>query len=38
MSKYSKEFKLEVIKYCIEGHHSARDAMEEFNLPTKKLK
>ena len=34
MSKYSKEFKLEVIKYCIEGHHSARDAMEEFNLPT----
>ena len=34
MSKYSKEFKLEVIKYCIEGRHSAKDAMKEFNLPT----
>lgn len=21
MSKYSNEFKLEVVKYCIEGHH-----------------
>ena len=35
MSKYSKEFKLEVIKYCIEGNHSAKDAMRKFNLPTK---
>ena len=35
MSKYSKKFKLEVIKYCIEGNHSAKDAMREFNLPTK---
>lgn len=34
MSKYSKEFKMEVIKYCIEGNHSARDAMKKFNLPT----
>ena len=34
MSKYSKEFKLEVVKYCIEKHHSSYDAAKEFNIPS----
>ena len=34
MSKYSKELKLEIVKYCIEGHHSKRDAAKKFNIPS----
>ena len=34
MSKYSKEFKLEVVKYCIEKHHSSYDAAKEFSIPS----
>ena len=34
MSKYSKEFKLEVVKYCIEKYHSSYDAAKEFNIPS----
>ena len=34
MSKYSKEFKLEVVKYCIEKHHSSYDAAKKFNIPS----
>lgn len=34
MSKYSEEFKLEVVKYCIEKHHSSYDASEKFNIPS----
>ena len=32
MSKYSSEFKLQVVKYCIDGHHSKYDAAKEFNI------
>ena len=32
MSKYSKEFKLEVIRYCLEGKHGHRDAAQHFNV------
>ena len=34
MSKYSKEFKLEVVKYCVEKHHSSYDAAREFSIPS----
>lgn len=34
MQKYSKEFKLKVVKYCIEGYHSKYDAAKEFNIPS----
>ena len=34
MSKYSSEFKLQVVKYCIDGHHSKYDAAKEFNIPS----
>ena len=33
MSKYSSEFKLEVVKYCIEEHHGRRDAAKKFGIP-----
>ena len=33
MSKYSNQFKLTVVKYCIEGHHSKYDASKKFNIP-----
>ena len=33
MSKYSLEFKLEVVKYCIEGHHSRRNTSKKFGIP-----
>ncbi len=33
MSKYSKEFKLEVVKYCIDKNHSSYDAAKYFNIP-----
>lgn len=32
MSKYSNEFKLKVVKYCIEGHHGYKDAANYFNM------
>ena len=34
MSKYSLKFKLEVVKYCIEGHHSIRDAAKKIGIPS----
>lgn len=34
MSKYSHEFKLEVVKYCIEEHHSAENASKHFGIPS----
>lgn len=34
MSKYSKEFKLEVIEYCIKQHHGYNDASKHFNIPS----
>ena len=33
MSKYSNEFKLEVVKYCIEEHHGVKDAAKHFLIP-----
>jgi len=36
MSKYKSEFKLEVVKYALEQHHSASDAAKKFNV-TKSL-
>ena len=35
MSKYTIEFKLEVVKYCIEQYHSYGDASKKFNIPSK---
>ena len=32
MEKYSNEFKLQVVKYCIEGHHGYTDAANHFNM------
>lgn len=34
MSKYSKEFKLKVVQYCIEQHHGYEDASKYFNIPS----
>ena len=34
MSKYSIEFKLEVVKYCIDNHHSKYDAAKKFKIPS----
>ena len=34
MSKYSNEFKLEVVKYCVEEHHGYPDAAKHFNIPS----
>ena len=34
MPKYSKEFKLKVIEYCIEQHHTYPEAAKQFNIPT----
>lgn len=34
MSKYSNEFKLEVVKYCVEEHHGYSDAAKHFNIPS----
>ena len=33
MSKYSNEFKLKVVKYCIEEHHGVKDAAKHFSIP-----
>ena len=35
MSKYSNEFKLEVVKYCIEKHHSYGDAAKHFGIASR---
>ena len=32
MSKYSSEFKLKVVKYCLEKHHGYPDAAKHFNI------
>lgn len=34
MAKYSKEFKLKVVKYCIENYHSSYEAAKKFNIPS----
>ena len=34
MSKYSDEFKLQVVKYCIEEKHSRSGAAKKFNIPS----
>ena len=34
MSKYSVEFKNEVVKYCIEKGYSYRETAREFNIPS----
>jgi len=34
MSKYSKELKLEVVKYCLEKCNSVYDASKKFNIPS----
>ena len=34
MSKYSNEFKLQVIKYYIEEHHSYLECCKKFNIPS----
>ena len=34
MSKYSSEFKLEVVKFYIEGNHGYKYTAEHFNIPT----
>lgn len=33
MSKYSNEFKLKVVKYCLEENHSQSEAEKRFNIP-----
>lgn len=35
MSKYSYEFKLEVVKYCINNHYGFKSAANLFNIPSK---
>lgn len=37
MSKYSNEFKLKVIKYYLEDHHSYTECCQKFNIPSKEL-
>ena len=32
MSKYSNEFKLKVVKYCIEEHHGYKETAKHFNM------
>ena len=34
MSKYSNEFKLKVVKYYLDEHHSYPECMKEFNIPS----
>lgn len=36
MSKYSNEFKLQVIKYYLEEHHSYTECCKKFNIPDSK--
>lgn len=35
MSKYSKEFKLKVVRYCIEEYHSCQDAANHFGISSR---
>ena len=35
MSKYTEEFKLKVVKYCLEGNHSQKEAEKYFSIPKK---
>ena len=35
MSKYSNEFKLKVVQYCINEHHGFRKAAKHFNIASK---
>lgn len=35
MEKYSKKFKIKVVKYCIEKHHSCQETAKHFNIPSK---
>ena len=35
MSKYTEEFKLKVVKYCLEGNHSRPEAEKYFSIPKK---
>lgn len=35
MSKYSYEFKLKVVRYCIKGHHGDFEASKHFNIPSR---
>jgi len=35
MSKYSHEFKLEVVKYCLEEHHGIENASKHFGIPSR---
>ena len=35
MSKYSNVFKLEVVKYCVEKHHSFKATADYFKIPAK---
>ena len=34
MSKYSSSLKLEIVKYCIDEHHSSYDAAKKYNIPS----
>jgi transposase len=34
MSKYSNEFKLQVIKYYLEENHSYAECCKKFNIPS----
>ena len=34
MAKYSKEFKLKVVKSCIENYHTSYEAAKKFNIPS----
>ena len=34
MSKYSYEFKLKVVKYCVEGHNSRCGTARKFGMPS----
>lgn len=34
MSKYTNEFKLEVVKYCVDQYHGYIDTAKNFNIPS----
>lgn len=35
MSKYSNEFKFEVVKYCVDQYHGYTDVAKYFNIPNR---
>lgn len=35
MSKYSNEFKLKVVQYCLEQHHGFKETAKHFNIASK---